>query len=209
MIRRSVSEMNRFTYVSVAAAWLLGGAMAVQAETVSSNLLEKARAVMASASVSVGGAGLVRDTVLNAVRNAWAVEAEAEEKVAVALKEAGLEKSAPARKALRKAKEDAEEALESVEEVLERVSEILAFGETVKTEAQAAADAKTEKEAARAVQRAEKSARKAEDALRKARETTEELKKKWLTALPAPLLPSPLPAPSAPAAASPAPSPTH
>lgn len=160
-------------------------AAVAKGEGISSNIIERARTVVAVAANSATEAGMLRDMAVIAIRNASAVQLETEELYLSAIKSGEKDKQVAVRKQLDAVVESVEESRDILQQVADCVSEAGVAVETAKQQEKNVLSAGSERDAERILKHMQKTSEVAARAAKKARDLAEFLKKQWLL----PLLP--------------------
>jgi len=149
-------------------------------QTVSSNVLEKARVTAATAVASAAEAGMMRDMAVIAVRNAMAAENDANEAFLVAAKAGDKKKLSSARKLLDAISDSALDARANLESIADYVRDAGLAATSALEQEKAVQSAQSQRAAEYSLSKIERYAKCAEKSARRAKEIAEILKKQWL-----------------------------
>lgn len=159
---------------------ILIAAVSIPAAAYSGELADRFNAALEKSTAAVSKASISRDLVLNALKNAVAVENEAEDRLLAAIRSNDPAALKSALKKLTDAREDSEECLDCCMEVIDLASEAITAGDEVKKAHNLAADTGTVIKDKSVVKRVERLADSASSKSEKAAEISKCLKKKWL-----------------------------
>ena len=176
---------NTFILISVTTLILNLFTTVARGESVSSNILERARTVVEVAASSATETDVLRDVAIIAIRNASAVQLDVEELYLAAIKSGDKVKQVTARKRLDEVVESVAESRDRLQQVADLAWQTGVAAEAVKQQEKNVISARSNKDAERVLKHMQKTSEEAVKDAKKAVALAEILKKQWLL----PLLP--------------------